>query len=927
MKRFYIIGCILLGLIATFVWPSVAISIPPGNNVLGNSVSTVTTRVQTIARDLTSTKKAEKKKSFESIVDGARRSDGLFPLYQTSEDRHLYLEIAPEQLDRNFLSVMTLSSGIGEGVLLNGMPLGQTLFQFRHVQDKIQFVVPQTNFRTTPGDPLQRSLDRGFSDSVLYSFEIESTHPQTGAFLIDMSELLMGDTDLSGISSFVSPYTPSPDNSYISQVQNFPENLEIEATYGFIGSGAEFYIPSLPDSRAFNLAIHYSFSELPTDGGYRPRLADERIGYILTAYKDFGNSDRRDPFVRYINRWHVEPGKPVVFWIENTVPTQYRDAVREGALMWNEAFAKAGLPNAIEVRQMPDNADWDPADVRYNVIRWSSSFQLLFAGLGPSRTNPLTGEILDADILIDANIVRLIKGEYQTLVDTSQLANTANPLYQLCRQTWQKRYGYSAHLEDLSDRSVENTQQPSRSIQFPFASHLLDTDICFAGEFNQQFAIGSTALSLTHNVLPSSAEMEDYVNQFIRFLVAHEVGHTLGLRHNFHGSTLLSPEELQDPEITRTVGMVGSVMDYVPPNLAPPGEPQGDYFATKVGPYDVWAIEYGYTPIDAVSPQAELAELRQIAQRSAEPDLAFGTDEDAWSDLDPAVNRFDLSSDPMRYSQWQLRNAQAMWSRLNRRSPAPGESFSEMRDLFEAVFFYYLRNAMNLTLYVGGQSFNRDYSGDPNGRLPFQPISAERQREALATLSEFVFAEGVFDFSPQLLNQLAPSRWMHWGVFTDWWELDYPISDRLLILQRIVLRSLLDPTRLSRIQDLELKADSSQTAFMLPELFSTLQEDIWTEVIDGDFSELSSIRRGLQREYVKALSRMTRRQVRVPEDAVTLAWYNLQELQDDIDRTLRRQGKHLDTYTKAHLQKTRDRIAKVLDAPLESKSQPKASVF
>ena len=250
-----------------------------------------------------------------------------------------------------------------------------------------------------------------------------------------------------------------------------------------------------------------------------------------------------------------------------------------------------------------------------------------------------------------------------------------------------------------------------------------------------------------------------------------------------------------------------------------------------------------------------------------------------------------------------------------------------MRDLFEAVFFYYLRNAMNLTLYVGGQSFNRDYAGDPNGRLPFQPISAERQREAMATLSEFVFAEGVFDFSPQLLNQLAPSRWMHWGVFADWWELDYPISDRLLILQRIVLRLLLDPTRLSRIQDLELKADSSQTAFMLPELFATLQRDIWTEAIDGDLSELSSIRRGLQREYVKALSRMTRRKVQVPEDAVTLAWYNLQELQKDIDRTLRRKGKHLDTYTKAHLQKTRDRIAKVLDAPLESKSQLKTSQF
>jgi hypothetical protein len=186
-----------------------------------------------------------------------------------------------------------------------------------------------------------------------------------------------------------------------------------------------------------------------------------------------------------------------------------------------------------------------------------------------------------------------------------------------------------------------------------------------------------------------------------------------------------------------------------------------------------------------------------------------------------------------------------------------------------------------------------------------------------------VFSAKAFEFSPQLLNQLAPSRWSHWGAFPDLFELDYPISDRLLFLQQVVLRSLLSPIRLSRLQDLELKTDATEEVFKLPELFSTLQESIWTEVIDGDIGNLSSIRRALQREYVEVLSKMSLRQVRVPEDAVTLAWYNLRSLEDQIDRTLRRQGRGLDTYTKAHLEKTRDRIAKVLDAPLESKSMIK----
>ncbi|MDJ1171670.1 zinc-dependent metalloprotease [Roseofilum sp. BLCC_M154] len=916
MKKLYLIACLILGFLAVTIWPS-------WGTIVDLPVTPVVDVSQTLQDWVKSEESSESKspKSFEDLISGTQKQDGLFTLYKTEDKENIYLEIAPEQLNRNFLCVMTLSSGIGEGFLLNGMPIGEVLFQLRKVQDRVQFVVPQTNFRTDPGDPLARSLNEGFSDSVLYSLKIEGIHPERKSLLIDATDLVMGEGDLSGLSTFLpyllnGAYSVSADNSYITEVENFPENLEIEALYGFSGGGF-ISLPSLPDSRAFNLAVHYSFSSLPNHD-YRPRLADERIGYFVTAYKNFSNSDRRDPFVRYINRWNIEPGKPLVFWIENTVPLEYREAVKEGILMWNEAFAQAGLPQAIEVRQMPDNADWTPADIRYNVVRWSSSFEPMFYGIGPSRTNPLTGEILDADILIDANVVRLIKGQYQTLVNPDAGGGQQQSLLQtFCQDTLENSY-----LRGV-DLSEESEAKKDRLSGFPLANSLLDRDVCFAKEFNRQLAIGATSLSLTQNVLPSSTEMEDYVQQFIRFLVAHEVGHTLGLRHNFHGSTLLSPEELQNPEITRTLGMVGSVMDYVSPNLAPPGKPQGDYFSTKLGPYDIWAIEYGYKPLNAVSPEAELRELRQIAQRAAEPELAYGTDEDYISRLDPAVNTFDLSNDPLTYAQWQLENAQAMWSRLNRRSPAPGESFSEMRDLFDTVFFYYFRNAMNLTLYVGGQSFNRHYAGDPNGGLPFQPLAAEEQRAALGAINQYVFSADAFQFSPHLLNQLAPSRWSHWGAFPDLFELDYPISDRLLFLQQVVLRSLLSPTRLSRLQDLELKTDSTEEVFRLPELFSTLQESVWTEVKDGDIANLSSIRRALQREYVEVLSRMSLRQVRVPEDAVTLAWYNLRELEDQIDRTLRRQGRGLDTYTKAHLEKTRDRIAKVLDAPLESKSMIK----
>ncbi len=916
LKKLFLISCLLLGLMAVFILPSLT---PTVRSALPPQI-----QITTSPKPEPSEKTSESK-DFESLIKETRKHEGLFTVYENPEDSHLYLEILPEQLNRNYLCIMTLSSGIGEGWLVNGMPMGELLFQFRQVQDRIQFVVPQVNFRTTAGDPVQRSLNQGFSDSVLYALDIQSTHPERQSFLIDATDLLMGKGDLGGFSNFLlylldGAYTIAPEISYIKEVATFPNNVEIEVTYGFSGGGDLTYLPTVPDSRAFNLGFHYSFSELPTNNGYRPRLADERIGYFLTAYKNFSNSDRRDPFVRYINRWHLQPDQPLVFWIENTVPLAYREAVRDGILMWNEAFAQAGFPHAIEVRQMPDHPDWSPADVRYNVIRWSSSFEPSFYGLGPTRTNPLTGQILDADILIDANIIRLIKGQYQTLVRGGSTETNLSSFWQgVCGETWQKTYFRGAILPD------DGVMPPAKPIpqRFPIARALLDEDFCSIGEFNRQLAIGATSLLIQDHVLPSGPEMETYVQQFIRFLVGHEVGHTLGLRHNFHGSTLLTPEELQNPEITRTVGMIGSIMDYVPPNLAPPGQPQGDYFPMKVGPYDRWAIEYGYKQIEGISPEAQLRELRQIAQRAGEPALAYGTDEDFISDLDPAVNVFDLSSNPLKYSQWQLQNAEAMWSRLNRRSPAPGESFSEMRDLFDAIFFYYFGNVMNLTLYVGGQSFNRHYAGDRLGGLPFEPIPVEEQREALAAINKYVFSEEAFQFSPQLLNQLAPSRWSHWGVFPDWF-LDYPISDRLLRLQQIVLRSLLSPQRLARLQDLELKAAPQEPVLRLPELFETLHNHIWTEVITKPGTNPSSIRRALQQDYIEILSALSRRQIRVPEDAVTLAWYHLRALHHQITTTLRREGKRLDLYTRAHLEKNRDRIAKILDASLPSKSGSKS---
>ncbi|WP_392482359.1 zinc-dependent metalloprotease [Nostoc sp. C110] len=841
---------------------------------------------------------------FNEVAKGINKVEGLFTLYCTDNSGKIYLEIKPEQLNKNYLAIVTLESGVGESGIYSGLPLSDFIFYFQRVNNRLHFVVRNVKFHAE-SRPEQRSLARSFSDSVLYSLEIANIDPQNENILINLNELLM--QDLPGLTTILkyslqADYHLDAHKSYFADVNSFSENIEIDSIYGFSSlEGAN--LVTVPDSRALTLKVHYSFSQLRENNDYIPRLADDRVGYFITAFQDLSNKNPHESFVRYINRWHLEPSdpnaplsppkKPIVYWIENAVPLEYRDAIREGVLMWNKAFEKAGFQNAIEVQQMPDDADWQPADVHYNTIRWFNSLDAGFAR-GPMRVNPFTGEILDADIMVDANMVLSIQQEYHALMEVNPSLAGKN----LCQALW-------------------GSQKPGVN-----NSLLPDSEFCYGMESSNQAAMGKLALSILPNTTASSETMKEYVHQYLRSLIAHEVGHTLGLRHNFHGSTMLAPEELNNTEITHTKGLVGSVMDYLPVNIAPQGVQQGDYFPGVVGPYDEWAIEYGYktspsAALEGIIPESEKSFLEQIALASPQPELSYATDEDIW-DINPLANVWDMSSDVLLYSQWQMDNARVMWQRLDKGYLSKGESYSNLRVSFNRVLKYYFRNATLLSKYIGGQSFLRLHASD-NASWTFVPVSLLKQRQALTKLQEYVFSENAFSFSPQLLNKLAPSRWEHWGSSVPNNRLDYPIHENILKFQSAVLRSLLDSDRLNRLQDIELKTLPGE-ALSIPELFDTLQTGIWAEVLTpGEPKPISSIRRSLQREYLNILLEMMLGTTDTPEDGRTLAWYELRQLQKAIDVRLKQLSESLDIYTLAHLEASGDRITKALNAHLLSK--------
>lgn len=904
---------------------------------------------------------------FNEVIADTTRLDGLFTLYQNLEGQQAYLALKPDQLNQNYLLLATLESGLGELGLFRGWPISDFMVQFRRSPgNKVQVVVPNLYFRAAPRQPReQQLLSQSFSDSPIATLNIVSVDSASNTVLVDLKDFILGRDPADLVAQFpwvFSSYSLNSDGSYLEPLKAFPKNIEAAAVLSFSGSASSDpfamlfgpYLESLPDSRGFNLRLRYSFSQLPENSGYRPRPADERVGYFLTAFRSPIQDGSREPFVRYIQRWHLEkqdptaalspPRQPVVFWIENTVPQQYRKAVEEGVLMWNEAFERAGFKDAIAVRQMPDNADWDPADTRYNVIRWSDSFGSGVLGYGPSRVNPLTGEILDADVVLDANVIRYLTQEYQTLASPLE-ASTASYL-QLCSRPLQRLYQQWQQTQ-AAGRAAAPGRLGGLSALLPAASPMAPpaaygapdpADRCASLGAAQQVAFGGLALDLLGAPFTQSETLKTYLYDYLKSLTAHEVGHVLGLRHNFLGSTLLAPDQLNDSELTRSQGLVSSVMDYYPPNLAPADIPQGEYFPTRLGPYDLWAIEYGYKPLEGPLAQFDPQALAPIAGQSTSPELAYATDEDIFDFLNPQAAAWDLSSNPLQYAQWQMDNAQALWKKLDWYSLRPGAGYGELRRRFDLVLNYYLNQAQTLTNYIGGQRFTRIDPWSSRGQQPFTPIPVDQQRQALEALERYVLSPTAFDFPPELLNSLAPDRWNHWGQGLTLYPLDYPIYDRILLVQGLALSDVLYSDRLRRLRDGELKAGPEET-LTLPELFDRVGTMVWSEVFSGgdQASDLSSLRRGLQRHHLSLLSNLVLRRsfsdlersqdvldavgifstIGAPEDARVLARYQLQQIEGAIATTLQRQGNALNLSSRAHLEDVRDRILKTLNAPLQ----------
>jgi hypothetical protein len=853
-------------------------------------------------------------KPFDEVVKDMTVTKGLFTFYRRADDNKVLLEIMPDQLEKTFLFSGTLDQAIGERGFYGAQQIGEFPFMFHPVGKTVQLVMRNSAFTAPDGSPAARAIARSFPNSILGAAKFQSKpHPERKSVLIDVSELLIKDLPgfAPGLSNAYQPtnYSFDKEKSAIRDVKDFTENCRIELTLHYQTDNARTFSITLPDARSVPLAVEYEISALK-QGGYKPREADDRVGHFITIHQDFASDRPATPYVRYITRWNLEktdpsaalspPKEPIVFWLENTIPVEYRDAIKEGTLMWNKAFERIGFKDAVVVKQQPDNADWDAADTRYNTIRWFAGVDATFA-IGPSRANPYTGQIYDADIGISEGIIRNARRLGEEYV--SPLAMTLDDPAPWLATAW--------------------TRNPRWMC-------------AYAGGLAQQAALGMEILEARGSFSPETEAR--LMHQYIVELTAHEVGHTLGLRHNFRGSSILPPGELNNTAKTAQLGQSSSVMDYNPVIVAAKGEAQGDFVTSTLGPYDYWAIEYAYKPVAG----DEKAELAKIASRCADPMVPYSTDEDALgtyspASIDPLANQYDASDDPLAYFKGRVRLVDELFTGMEKRLAKPGDGYQVYRRALGRGLGDDFRSMVTSTKLIGGIYHYRDHVGDPSGRLPYQPVPAAKQREAMDFIASAAFGPKAFQLPPSVLNRLAIERnpGLDFQSYFSATRLDYPWHDAVLSIQRTVLNRLYNPITLGRIQDNELRFDPSEKPFRMADLFSGLTGAIWSE-LDTPAAQITSLRRNLQREHVKQLIRLALRQSAVtaapqagmfgpppvvapplpPEDATTLARASLLRIQGKVRKALAGEAV-TDATTRAYLQETDSRVSAALTAQLD----------
>jgi hypothetical protein len=764
--------------------------------------------VNSFAQKTTTTPEKEsetKAKTYEERVSKLRKKEGLLTFYTDPKDGSLYIALKKNQLGESFIYFSHSSNGT-EGGHFRGNYRGSKIITFEKYYNKIEVKNINTSYYFDEKNAISKAKDANINHPLLASIKIEHTQGDS-LYLINAKDIFLTENlqqirpsyNEKDVKTFQLGKLDN-ERSRISATYNYPSNSDVEVQYVYVNEypkvkGGE----AIADARFVNIAIRHSIIAVPKND-FKPRRDDSRVGYFMTAVNDMTSSSST-PYKDVIHRWNLqkkepnaalsEPVKPITWWIENTTPVEYRETIRKAALRWNMAFEKAGFKNALVVKIQPDDAKWDAGDIRYNVLRWVSSPSPRFGGYGPSFVNPLTGEILGADVIL----------EFVFVTNRLKAGNSF------------ENYGISNF-----EHQEENHHQH-----------------CMLGHYMQESNMfGSVAAGLTDN-----ANREELIKEALYYLVLHELGHTLGLNHNMMASQLHDSKSIHNKKLTEEKGLIASVMDYPAINFNKDRSNQGQYYTTKPGPYDDWAIMYGYSQFS----EKEEDKLRAILRESNKPELLFGNDADDMRSpgkaIDPRAMIGDLSSDAISYAIDRLELAQTLLQELSKKDSISKDSYNDLRDKYLVITTEIGKQADVISRYIGGVYINRAKKNQKSTLVPYTPVSLADQKRAIKALNDYVFSAKSLKIEADLASKLQPQR-RGFGFFSE--TEDPKINDRILNIQSNVLNHLLHPRVLRRITDSEIYGNQYSCINLLDDLTA------------GIFKENgNSYNRNLQIEYTNQL--------------------------------------------------------------------------
>ncbi len=821
-----------------------------GFSALAQTPTPTTVPTQTTNGAMTSPRpvvETEPKPYDKVITSEFKTQAGLFKVHQ--HKGKLYFEIPKTDLGKELLLVATAMK-TPAGVDHAGKEVNDEVVRWLMQENKVYLTQVSHAVVSDPSKPIAEAVNNSNQDAILMSFPVEA-FAKDGAPVIEVSKLFTSEVGDFSARPLLNALTLDASRSYVEQARAFPGNVQVDSVQTYTlsalppGVTALPGMPSLPP-KSGSVKVAYSFVALP-DKPMMPRLMDDRVGFFSVRNVDYGRDEHEAKHRAYITRWKLEkkdpsaalsePVKPIVWYIDSATPAQWVPYIKKGVEAWNVAFEAAGFKNAVQAKRFPtkeQDPQFDPADVRYSIIRWVPS--PIANAYGPHISDPRSGEILNADIVMYHNILQLQRDWYFTQV---------GPL----------------------DPRAQTLPLP-----------------------------------------------DDLMGELIAYVVTHECGHSLGFPHNMKSSSEYPFEKIRDKEWLAKMGHVATLMDYSRFNYVAQPEDHIDpkLLIPKIGPYDIYAVQWGYTPIkEAKTPDAEKATLDVWARKQDnEPWLRFSTPGAFGSD--PGENTEAVGdADAVAATTLGTRNLQRVADMLVKVSDKPGEDNETLSHLYSATWGQWTRELNHVAVLVGGYDSQNKHGGQ-SGPV-FTPVSKARQQQAVKYLNGAIFQTPEWLLKPEILSRIEPNSG----------------SARLLNSQKSILRNLLDRNRLDRLQEQE--ADLGDRAYKLGELLVDLRGGVFTE-LGNPAPKITPHRRDLQRAYLELLNERLNQAAPAP---ISSPGFGLPSSnpQDDQRGAIRAELKTLQAQLSAklpttrgalrgHLEDLKDQITRILDPKFATPASP-----